>query len=544
MDWRLLDYAKEAEETANGLLAFEGEIPQYRKDIRGYIAELYAISHALRELHDTLRSANFGRYAGYIVKDLEVCLPSLGYTLDDVQAIFSRSKRSRHTAPGAFPGTPPYAIIWEDALTDFKTQGMSLPQRFETARMYLQGMNDTLKGEENDVELANYKVSLSKLLKKQKPIDSYFSKLSIQGSGKSGARTPKPPSPKTTRPKIQSHPTYPVANYAYQHPSPPLPHRAHIAPTWGGLGIGEVPFVPPPVPEIPQSPTHSSASSQAYSSQSTDSEPVAHWAMKIFDGRHGSTPFQTLGEPTECYGRNEPRVIEMLQDDGFEKVLELPFEATNVWVRMYCRSEDNRARILFLAMDPEGRRMRYQIPITALALRRAGPCLQLCRANRRDGQLDLWARLRFPLYERMVLFYCTAVAMKRQDQTVVAEGLVDFFDPENIVFSGEITDNRYLHAFRIYFDEDSGCVRFEATARRGPMNTTPIWTAFVTQYIGRRDWMKRVSPDTIQFEKLHPYMFCDSYRLPKGPTGKYRLTFTTPEDAKQFRESFYRIGAF
>lgn len=41
--------------------------------------------------------------------------------------------------------------------------------------------------------------------------------------------------------------------------------------------------------------------------------------------------------------------------------------------------------------------------------------------------------------------------------------------------------------------------------------------------------MKRVSPDTIQFEKMHPYVFCDSYRLPKGPSGKYRLTFTTAE---------------
>ncbi|EUC37028.1 hypothetical protein COCVIDRAFT_34451 [Bipolaris victoriae FI3] len=540
MDWRLLDYAKEAEETANGLLSFEGEIPQYRKDIRGYMAELYAISHALRELDDALRSINYRGYATYIIKDLEICLPTLGHTLDDVQDIFSKSKRSRHAAPGAFPGTPPYAIIWEDALADFKTQGMSLPQRFEAVRMYLQGMHDTLKGEENDVELANYKVSLSKLLKKQKPIESYFSKLSVQGSGRSGAKTPKPSSPRVSRPKIHSHPTYPVAAYNYSHPSSPLPHRAHIAPTWGG--IGDIPFVPPPVPEIPQSPTHSSASSQAYSSQSTDSEPAAHWAMKIFDGRHGSTPFQTLGEATECFGRNEPRVIGMLQDDGFEKVLELPFEATNVWVRMYCRAEDNRARILFLSMDSEGRRMRYQIPITALALRRAGSCLLLCRANRRDGQLDLWARLRFPLYERMVLFYCTAIAMKRQDQTAVAEGLVDFFEPESIMFSGETTDSRYLHAFRIYYDEDAGCVRFEATARRGPMNTIPIWTAFVTQYVGRRDWMKRVSPDTIQFEKLHPYVFCDSYRLPKGPTGKYRLTFTTPEDAKQFRESFYRIG--
>ena len=93
----------------------------------------------------------------------------------------------------------------------------------------------------------------------------------------------------------------------------------------------------------------------------------------------------------------------------------------------------------------------------------------------------------------------------------------------------ETTDNRYLHAFRIYYDTDSGFVRFEATARRGPLNTIPIWTAFVTQYVGRSDWMKRVGPDTIQFEKLHPYVFSDGYRLPKGPTGKYRLTFTSSE---------------
>jgi hypothetical protein len=93
----------------------------------------------------------------------------------------------------------------------------------------------------------------------------------------------------------------------------------------------------------------------------------------------------------------------------------------------------------------------------------------------------------------------------------------------------ETIDNRYLHAFRVYYDTDSGCVRFEATARRGPLNTIPIWTAFVTQYVGRSDWMKRVGPDTIQFEKLHPYVFSDSYRLPKGSNGKYRLTFTSSE---------------
>lgn len=146
----------------------------------------------------------------------------------------------------------------------------------------------------------------------------------------------------------------------------------------------------------------------------------------------------------------------------------------------------------------------------------------------------------------MVLFYCTAVAMKRQDQNGIADGLEDFFEPgEKMEFSGqvlvplqpvivlttpsEITDTRYLHAFRVFRDEDSGCVRFEATARRGPLQTIPIWTAFVTQYIGHRNWMKRVGKATIQFGELHPYVFCEGYKLPKGPTKKYQLTFTSAE---------------
>jgi hypothetical protein len=37
----------------------------------------------------------------------------------------------------------------------------------------------------------------------------------------------------------------------------------------------------------------------------------------------------------------------------------------------------------------------------------------------------------------MVLFYCTAVAMKRQDENGIADGLEDFFDPgEKMEFSG------------------------------------------------------------------------------------------------------------
>lgn len=101
--------------------------------------------------------------------------------------------------------------------------------------------------------------------------------------------------------------------------------------------------------------------------------------------------------------------------------------------------------------------------------------------------------------------------------------------PSFLTAVSEITDNRYLHAFRVFRDVDSGCVRFEATARRGPLKTIPIWTAFVTQYIGRTSWMKRVGSATIQFGEIRPYVFCDGYRLPRGSSGKYQLTFTTSE---------------
>jgi hypothetical protein len=132
MDWRLKEYAQEATETAAGLQLFLSEVPQLARDITGDIAELYAISNALHTLHEDLDLSRFGRYTSRILRDLEVCLPSLGYTLDDVRSIF-------------FPGTPPYAQIWEDALAEMTNQGLGLPQRLEYYRTYLQGMQDKLK---------------------------------------------------------------------------------------------------------------------------------------------------------------------------------------------------------------------------------------------------------------------------------------------------------------------------------------------------------------------------------------------------------------
>jgi hypothetical protein len=146
MDWKLLDYAKEAQDTAAGLHVFLEEIPQYSKDITGDIAELFAISNALHTLDEGLSLSRYGRSARRILRDLEVVIPSLAHTLDDVRHMFSRSNRNSKQHPGAFPGTPQYDLIYQDALSDMKAQGMILPVRLELYRSFLQGMYDILKG--------------------------------------------------------------------------------------------------------------------------------------------------------------------------------------------------------------------------------------------------------------------------------------------------------------------------------------------------------------------------------------------------------------
>ncbi|KAL1650279.1 hypothetical protein SLS58_001090 [Diplodia intermedia] len=154
------------------------------------------------------------------------------------------------------------------------------------------------------------------------------------------------------------------------------------------------------------------------------------------------------------------------------------------------------------------------------------------QGNQYGNRLDLWANLRFTCYERMVLFFCTAVALKRQDAIESPLRAEDFFqNGEDMEFSGEINDDHYLHAFRVFKDRNTGAVRFEATARRGPMQKTPIWTAFVTEYIGRKGWMRRVGPKILSISVLHPYIFCDNYSPPRGRDGQFELRFTSRKGA-------------
>jgi hypothetical protein len=277
----------------------------------------------------------------------------------------------------------------------------------------------------------------------------------------------------------------------------------------------------------PASPSDFTSFGNATISDSTGSSQHNHWASYIFDGQHPVSPLNERGESTKCLGRDEPMAVRMLAEDDFIRVLEIPFESSDVMVRLYWRPSDHRARILYLT-EKEGIRHQYCIPLTAIRVLRSSSSLLLCRVNSDDGELDLWASLHFTCFETMVLFFSTFVAMKTQDWVATPQGLEDYFTPGEIQeYGGQIEDDRFSHVLRVFRDTDSGAVRLEAAAQRGPRKGCPIWTAFVTRYIGSKTWIKRTSATTVQMEELRPYVFCNDYTPHVNLSGKFELQFTT-----------------
>jgi hypothetical protein len=336
-------------------------------------------------------------------------------------------------------------------------------------------------------------------------------------------------------------------DWSPRHPLPNLRTSYPPTPSTWSEDSNTVPRPPAPEPPNPNhwtplSPTLSNSSDQTFSSNHTWTSTssagrtqISHWGTKVFDGKHGSTYFRTPGEATICLGKPEfPGILDRLSSESFLEVLRLPLDGTRFYARLYWRPADHRARILLSTKDPSKIPIHYCIPMTALKLTRRGSNLQLWRVDRETKEFELWAKLGFMVYEQLVLFYCAFTAMKKQDWTKFPDELCDKFhrrerSEEREEFSGEIKDDNYLHALRIYVDKDSGGMRLEARARRGAFTQTPIWTAFINGKIGKAAWIKPLNSKVVQLEKLHPYVLCHNYTPPRGKTGKFRLQFTSSE---------------
>ncbi|KAF2431256.1 hypothetical protein EJ08DRAFT_193635 [Tothia fuscella] len=525
--------AAEANAAAAGLQIFHDNIPD--NDIDGCIQELLALAHCYTELD--LEYPDYARISARLAQDVHISIRSLTFTLRHVRDMFGDTRSTKAS------GGRPYRRAWEELKVFFvNVEGdFGLLARLETYSIFVGNVVGSLRGDRVEPgEIVRDRERINSLLEKQEAQIRREASLEDRFAGFSFVEPPEwVPPPPHIRPPMQH-----LHGFPFPPPPPPPPLS-----TWSD---GSDPFVMPTAPEPPRpwgstsptSPTLSSNSFQTWASASSGGPPVAttlsHWATRVFDGKHTKTAFRARGEPSICYGHPDPPTcVERLRADGFIEVLRLPLDATRVYARLYWRPSDHRARLLLTVKDSTAPALKYCIPLTALKLKRNGPNLHLFRYSTEEDELKIWAKLSFTQYEQLILFYCAFAAMKSQDWRKYPPILEDKIhkrerSEEIEEWAGEIKDDNYLHAVRIYRDKDSGGIRLEARARRGNFTLTPIWTAFITEDVDDAGWIKRISPKLVQLKNLTPYVFCHGYSPPRGKSGNFQLRFTTITDANGF----------
>lgn len=171
-------------------------------------------------------------------------------------------------------------------------------------------------------------------------------------------------------------------------------------------------------------------------------------------------------------------------------------------------------------------------------------CLKIISCEKTRAQ-EVWAKLSFSTYERLVLFFCILNALKFQlpsSLITAPRGCRDLqLDDEKVVFAAEISDDEYLHHLRILHDKVSGGVRLEASAVDGPMKGVPIWTAFITQYVGASAWLNVVGTRIVHLKDLRPYVFTSDYSAENGLRAGFELRFIKRQDTRAFVEALDSI---
>ncbi|KAF2863905.1 hypothetical protein K470DRAFT_261873 [Piedraia hortae CBS 480.64] len=225
---------------------------------------------------------------------------------------------------------------------------------------------------------------------------------------------------------------------------------------------------------------------------------------------------------------------------------------------------------------------------------------------RKDSEIDdVWAQLSLPDYETLVLFYCSFVALKRQEldpgksvippeaaialmevcelqskelvpvkvsggERAVMPGVMPGAFPgvgitlpayssvppptilvegDQLLYSGAVLINNTSFALRLYHDLCSGVVRLEVSDIE---LETPLWNAFVTRYAVRRDehWAELVqgrdsSRRVVSIAALRKVYVFDWDARGCTPQverdGGWWIVFEEEEDARQFVECWIGV---
>ncbi|GFF49808.1 hypothetical protein IFM51744_07178 [Aspergillus udagawae] len=521
--------ADNAEDVAAGFRMLRDPLPEHATEITSLIADLYSISTSLTSLDDLTKNRQFRRNVAVAKEDLDLVQTSLKYTLEDIVDFFGDIEVQKGSNREVFKRT------WLSLTAFFQKESHEpLPTRLAKYKTFLRELEDLIKDKFPDTSLMsglrnNFK---GLLIQQENRLTPRFGGLSL-GTPSSSTTSAEPGSPVSDR-RPRNRRSYERARPSHRSPQSPL------SPSSGTFSD-----IPPSAPDAPGSPTTTSTTT---TSQSAASNTLVsdHWAKRVFLDEITMTPIPYVGESSKCLGDHSPGVKRWLKDEGFEELFQLAFTGdSDLRVHFYLREDDHRARILCKAPHTTRPSEYFCMPLNLLEIVRVGSCLNLCRRRRGGYELVLWANFKFSTIEQMVLFFCTFLALRSQDAGRPVESIRDYeLDNEEELFGGQILDDNYLHALRIYRDKVSGAVRLQASVHKGEMKRAPVWTAFITQYLGTRSWIRRPDSKVVVLRELRQtiFMFAADYTPQKTSRGDHILQFTNRADAQGFVETIAELA--
>ncbi|KAJ6166803.1 hypothetical protein N7470_002250 [Penicillium chermesinum] len=503
--------AEEAEDAAAGFSAFRAPLPEHSTEITSYIADLYSISASLTSLDDLSKDARIARNWSRIQADLELVQKSLKYTISDIFDHFGRLDGGK-VSPDIYKRTwgSMNRFFWDESQ-------YSLTTRFAKYKALLRELNDMLKDSSSDTAvLLGYRHGIKTLLviQEDRAERSERRRLRRQPSTDVIVEAPRPPH--------RDSPTSTVV----RTPAPISSLPASISAV--SLLRG---------PRMPARFSNESAPAVDFIQQ--------HWIKEVFSSYETETAIPEADHKAGCY--DDYQVDKRtLKEDGFEQVLQLAFnDRSQITVYYFIRQSDHRTRIVCKVPHRSRPSESFCFPLNLLEIARSGSSLHLCRRRNGGSELVIWATLNFMTIESLVAFYCTFLALRAQDTARDVKDIRDYeMEEEEELFGGQIDDDGYLHALRVYQDIPSKSIRLQASIHNGPKQRTPVWTAFITHHLHRRGWLKLVDSRTVVVRRMEPFVFMseDRYRPPKTSRGEHILKFRYASDAEGFLDTIEDIA--
>ncbi|EEP82563.1 predicted protein [Uncinocarpus reesii 1704] len=509
----LVDLARATEGIAMPLAHFIDKVATRSADIASVVSELYAISSALRTL-DTLKlSPLFDLIDG----DLEmVARASLRHTIGDFMDLFQRMNAA---------GPVDYDQTEKSDQAMMATIRKALaPLRVAQDKRYAETMDKRKRQQQQQQQQHQQQQQQQQHTHPLFPLHPHFQhqqQPQPQPQPQQQHQQPPPPPPQPPKPPSASRPRTPDARRHSRHA------RKAAEMTQRGSWERErpSPSAPPPISPsfsegspISSHPSPVSVNAETASSLSSSSynfvNGVRHWSVKLFGMQmKSSTPLTITGD-ISFPGKPQLSMI------------------------FYIRDRDHRTRVLCRVRTSKTRTVYSTTPITSLQIYRNGSCLQLCRKDPEDeDDLIMWANLQFSSIEKMVLFFCTFLALRGQDSSHPVTKITDHeLRGELQLFGGDIQDDNFLHTLQILKDHESKSVRLQASVSDGELERVPIWSAFIHPYFRKKGWIQKVGPKVVYISEMQRMTFIDSeeYTPQISSRGDHVLTFLSERETDGF----------